>query len=401
MPTYLCHGFRWHRRSIRYFVVLRNVDDAAPEWIVARRSSIALLDQFYELFDFLPPSTRPAHNPSPSPSRVHGAVYANSDRAHTQRYYPSHEGYEHEEKNDRYGNSRPGNNHRDRPRKRSNSLGRLFATENRDTTTSIPSSLAPSSPGNDVPFNDWSVVKFVEEFDPSDLSVVSGPWAYVADYVVRIDTSVSVAEEIGRYEERTKTERYKPMSGPSDESGLKVNTFGSKKAGWFEQLRDQLQRSESIRWYVVVCGDEERADPRTEGRETEESVAETSGGKNGSRSWEDQPLSPSQEPYPVRGFVENGFEFRLPEFLEPQRPREPRARRRQGAENKRTNESLATSPTNDQPISPSQAAYRIPAADDTSNLKSPKSPKSTSGLRRLFLRRQTGDSTQNAYPGPS
>ncbi|OTA94332.1 hypothetical protein M434DRAFT_53703, partial [Hypoxylon sp. CO27-5] len=188
MPTYLCHGFRWHRRSIRYFVVVQNVEEAASEWIVGRQSPVALLDQFYELFDFLPP---------------------------------------------------------------------WQLSETHDDIPEVPS---PEPPELDesVPFNDWSVVKFLEEFDPTDLSVVSGPWAYVADYVVRIDTSVSVAEEISRYEARMKTESYKPMSGPSDEEGRKINTFGNKKAGWLEQLRDQLQRTESIRWYVVVCGDEER-----------------------------------------------------------------------------------------------------------------------------------------------
>ena len=40
----------------------------------------------------------------------------------------------------------------------------------------------------------------MEEFDPTNLSVASGPWAYVADLVVRVDTSVSIVEEMLRYE---------------------------------------------------------------------------------------------------------------------------------------------------------------------------------------------------------
>ena len=59
MPTYLCHGFRWHRISIRHFIIIQDIEDGAPEWIVAPRSSSALLDRFYELYDFIPPSVPP------------------------------------------------------------------------------------------------------------------------------------------------------------------------------------------------------------------------------------------------------------------------------------------------------------------------------------------------------
>ncbi|TPX07312.1 uncharacterized protein E0L32_010734, partial [Thyridium curvatum] len=59
MPTYLCHGFRWQRRSIRVYVVVQNLDDAAPEWIIRRGTSRALLSSFYSLFDFLPRCAAP------------------------------------------------------------------------------------------------------------------------------------------------------------------------------------------------------------------------------------------------------------------------------------------------------------------------------------------------------
>lgn len=102
---------------------------------------------------------------------------------------------------------------------------------------------------DDVSAQDWSAVKLLEEYDPLDLTAVSQPHAYVADYVVRIDLSCNVAEEIARYEERLRASPDPPVTGKS------------KKPGWFEKLRDQLQRGEDIRWYVVVNGDEERAWP--------------------------------------------------------------------------------------------------------------------------------------------
>jgi exonuclease III len=44
--------------------------------------------------------------------------------------------------------------------------------------------------------------------------------------------------------------------------------------GWFEKLRDQLQKGADIGWYVVVCGDEERAAPSMEIERTSEDTEE-------------------------------------------------------------------------------------------------------------------------------
>ncbi|KAF3767434.1 hypothetical protein M406DRAFT_223743, partial [Cryphonectria parasitica EP155] len=166
MPTYLCHGFRWKRRSIRVYVVVQNLDDAAPEWIIKRGSPRNLIESFYDLFDFLPECALPT---------------------------------------------------------------------TRSSSAAPPSnSVAPSSEQS------WSPVKLLEEHDPANLHEVSRPYAYVADYVTRIDASCSIVEEIQRYETRRDTTKL------------------GKGAGWFEQLRDQLQRGEEIRWYVVVNGDEDR-----------------------------------------------------------------------------------------------------------------------------------------------
>jgi hypothetical protein len=64
MPAYLCHGFRWQRRSIRVFVVVQNLDDASPEWIIPTRSSQCMLEAFYNLFNFVPYCVPPSRHGS-------------------------------------------------------------------------------------------------------------------------------------------------------------------------------------------------------------------------------------------------------------------------------------------------------------------------------------------------
>ncbi|KAI1460270.1 hypothetical protein F4805DRAFT_388353 [Annulohypoxylon moriforme] len=371
MPTYLCHGFRWHRPSIRYFVVIQNVDDAAPEWIVTRKSPVALLDQFYELFDFLPPCTRPTRTLNPSPHRNPTRFPSSNGHAHARAQ--SEGGQVYKGKQNGYENGENGiDSEQIKSPSSSKTLGRLATNKSQEDATSL-SSPTLSEFDDSIPFNDWSIIKFVEEFDPRDLSVVSGPWAYVADYVIQIDTSVSVAEEISRYEARMKTESYKPMSGVSDEEGRKVNTFGNKKAGWLEKLRDQLQRMESIRWYVVVCGDEDRIVPQID------TGAEGQDMRNGEGK--------------SRGFIEDGFEFRLPEFLTPQQSSEPRPRRRR-AEKKMALQKPAPIPENESPVIPlPPTPVDVAPKISGENLMRPKSSKSNGGLRRLFLRRKPDSPT--------
>ncbi|KAK7998250.1 hypothetical protein PG989_006290 [Apiospora arundinis] len=157
-----------------------------------------------------------------------------------------------------------------------------------------------SSPEPDAAFNDWSTVKLLEEYDPANLNQLNGPWAYVADHIVRVDTSASIAEEMMNYEERMKSEKVKAMTGPSDETGRNRNTSGNKKPGWFEMLRDQLQRGEDIKWYVVVCGDEERST-------SPKDVGEDRGGVVG-----DSGFAPKN---PLIDFDEEEFICRFPELL--------------------------------------------------------------------------------------
>lgn len=176
MPTYLCHGFRWHRKSIRIFIVIHDIDDGAPEWIIAPASSRAILKTFHRAFDFVP-------------SREPGSRPASGD--------PS--------------SSKP-------------ATGDAGAGEGEEAG------------GEDEDGEGEAAVSLLEEYDPSDLETVSRPYAYVADYAVKVDASASLSAEMAKYDERVR-----------DACGE-----------WFPKLRDQLQGSEEIGWYVVVCGDEER-----------------------------------------------------------------------------------------------------------------------------------------------
>lgn len=63
MPTYLLHGFRWSRPSIRIHIATHSLDDCAAEWLVLPSSALALLNSLHSIFDFLPPSPQPRHAP--------------------------------------------------------------------------------------------------------------------------------------------------------------------------------------------------------------------------------------------------------------------------------------------------------------------------------------------------
>ncbi|KAI8687089.1 hypothetical protein NCS56_00281100 [Fusarium sp. Ph1] len=182
MPTYLCHGFRWHRRAIRIYVILNDLEDAASNWIIGPATSSSIVSQFYTSYDFLPEVAPPQQEASVS-------IKAKKDNEHL------------------------------------------------DDDLSLPPSRVP--PEHDgVLMHSWSAVKLLEEFDPEETMTPCRPYAYVADYVVRVDLSVDVAGEMAKY--------YEKMAGED---------------GWIVKLRDELQKGEPVRWYVVVCGDEVRDFP--------------------------------------------------------------------------------------------------------------------------------------------
>ncbi|KAI1638103.1 hypothetical protein F4809DRAFT_601271 [Biscogniauxia mediterranea] len=408
MPTYLCHGFRWHRRSIRYFILIQDIEDAAPDWVMAPQCSAALIENLYELFDFLPTRTlpQPRSKSPPSQGKTHGHTLSKDSFSRSRANSTDHRGSE--ERVDVNGKDKKTGN-RNASRKRSISSLRRPKTSARDDELPPLPPLPPppvKSPtileddGNGYS-NTVSAVQLLEEFDPRDESRVSGPWAYVADYAVRIDTSVSVVEEMNRYETQMKADQNKAMSGLSDETGRRVSTTGSKKAGWLEKLRDELQRGESIRWYVVVCGDEERdPDPTPYAEEEEEEEEEDEDEEeyevsSNARSQEPRRHRQSQSTQSTgKSVFENGFEFRIPELAGLAEPRSPVAK-----PDRRRAKTLPQPlppppppplPEKDFPVVPLPPhPIQVAAKMTAESYARPKTPKSSSGIRRLFFRRST------------
>ncbi|KAF3010747.1 hypothetical protein E8E13_007169 [Curvularia kusanoi] len=48
MPTWLVHGFRWPRAQVRIHTILQNLDDVAPEWVMAPATQACLHNNFKE-----------------------------------------------------------------------------------------------------------------------------------------------------------------------------------------------------------------------------------------------------------------------------------------------------------------------------------------------------------------
>lgn len=318
MPTYLCHGFRWKRRSIRVYVVVQNLDDAAPEWVVKRGSPRSLIESFYNLFDFLPECTFPPTRRSSFAPRSYSQSHS-LDRSSVAD--DDDDAASHHTARSARGRSRSRSRtvvaQQSQPQLQSQSQSQSQYYQDRDQDTPAPPASCressnssrkrskseisrkplpptthapagyqahqapPSPPSSQQQFagssyasdgtiadpvlaQDWSPVKVLEEHDPSNLEEVSRPYAYVADYVQRIDSSCSIVEEIARYEHMVRASREPAVTGPSSDETLNGKRDTARLgglAGWFEQLRDQLQRGEEIRWYVVVNGDEEREWP--------------------------------------------------------------------------------------------------------------------------------------------
>lgn len=107
-------------------------------------------------------------------------------------------------------------------------------------------------------------MKLVEEYDPEDLKTVTAPYAYVGDYMVEVKTGISIEDEMKKYEAMMRAEEEACVSSPGEPGtpgeGLSARDIRrkSRRLGWFEKLRDGLQKGGDIGWFVVVCGDEER-----------------------------------------------------------------------------------------------------------------------------------------------
>ncbi|KAH8172809.1 hypothetical protein LIA77_07064 [Sarocladium implicatum] len=54
MPTYLCHGFKWERQALRGWIIIHDVEDAQPDWIIAPASKDGILATFAREHPFVP-----------------------------------------------------------------------------------------------------------------------------------------------------------------------------------------------------------------------------------------------------------------------------------------------------------------------------------------------------------
>lgn len=225
MPTYLCHGFRWTRRLIRIFVILEDLEDAAPDWIVGRDSSAVILERINTKFNYLP--QRLPHQPCEEQSKQHSE--------HLEEQPPP-------EQADK----------------------RIL---HQDDDLTVPPSRVPDCEDS-VLVNETSAVKLLEEHDPEEAYMSARPFAYVADHVIRIDLSANVMEEMAKYDVLVKERN---------------------EGNWFERLRDELQNDASIGWYVVVNGDEERLVPEYDDEDDIESEMTEQGKGGVERDGESQP----------------------------------------------------------------------------------------------------------------
>ncbi|KAI9897035.1 hypothetical protein N3K66_008057 [Trichothecium roseum] len=178
MPTYLCHGFRWKRDSIRFLILMNDIDDATPDWVVTPKGGAAILAQLHRSFDFIPDVEG---DPQPP------------------------EGEADADEGDGEGGSGGGGG---------DALARCW----------------------------WSAVKLLEEWDLSEEKACSRPYAYLADYAVRLGDEAAAGKKGTEVAEIEEAKRAYAGGGE-----------------WFGKLRDGLQAGEEIGWYTVVCEDEERA----------------------------------------------------------------------------------------------------------------------------------------------
>lgn len=248
---------------------------------MAPATSISMLNSFYSLYDFLPPSNPPpAVYPPPPPPQPEKVVPEpkkenGGPRTLTKMNKGSMSSLRSLGRKNRPPNlgSKVTNGH-----KASTSSSEKDSRSGPTPTTQASASEVKKEPR----FNEWSVVKLLEQYDPDDLKTASQPFAYVADYMVEVKPGASLNEEMLKYEADQKAEEAMvnnaPVTpgtpgtpGPKGNGGMMSPSLSvrearrrSRRLGWFEKLRDGLQKGADIGWYVVVCGDEDRVFPAKE-----------------------------------------------------------------------------------------------------------------------------------------
>ena len=232
---------------------------------MAPATSLAMHESFYKICDFLPPNEIPTTSSPPSTSENEPSLRTREEDAPprsfikrmTSRASLSALGRKHKQQSIDNGPQRKGN------------------TEGSATADSISGEQSPrrndavngrhsTNVAKPLRFNEWSVVKLLEQFDINEQIHPYQEYAYVGDYIVEVILGVSVSEESEKYQEWIKSVR---------------------ERAWIDKLKDKLQPEASIGWYVVVCGDEDRFAPEsTEFPTYEEGVMDNGGSQQDSRT---------------------------------------------------------------------------------------------------------------------
>jgi len=238
MPTYLLHGFRWQRQAIRIHVAFYNIDDAAPDWLMAPATSLAMHASFYQICDFLPSNEAPISSTPRSTSENESSSRAPEGDAPTRSFIKrmasraSLSALGRKQRPPSINNEAHGKGHIAGSATAVSSNGRQSPDLDSRATGKRSASV-----GKTPRFNEWSSVKLLEQYDPNDQIHPYQEYAYVGDYAAEVTLGASISEEAEKYQKWISSVR---------------------EGAWIEKLRDKLQAGADIGWYVVVCGDEDR-----------------------------------------------------------------------------------------------------------------------------------------------
>ncbi|KKA29905.1 hypothetical protein TD95_001474 [Thielaviopsis punctulata] len=319
MPTYLCHGFRWYRNNIRVFAQFQDIEDAAPDWVIRRGSSHALIYTLYTIFDFLPfaedlaavagEASARRLNKKRSRARflnrlgMFNSSSSSASAAAAASPLSSSAAAAYGDFSDDDPLPPP------TPLPQPPVIPKILLPPGSETIV-LPPGIKPPSMQRAQPVaqeakarvvrrdaadpvlcnNDWAAIRLLEEWDEHAEPTAephgrwcTRPWAYVADYAVRIDLSGRVGAEMARYERwaaRLDDGTHRPMGDAleddpaAERAAVEAGVAGkksaaAKKRGWFQKLRDNMEPEGAIQWYIVVCDDEVRGFPVDEEEEDE------------------------------------------------------------------------------------------------------------------------------------
>lgn len=196
MPsTYLCHGFRWHRDAIRLYVMMKNLELCAPDWIIGWETSEHLLESLYNEHTFIP-----------------GPLDDEAIRKQEAELAAA-------------GTSSP-------------------------PKFGVPPPRKPKSE-DFVLRHEWSAIKVLEEYDDEDTSTHCRPYAFVADHVVRVELDVDVMEEMSKFntmtlqQERTWFEKLNQKLQPNEPIRWYVVVVSDEVRDYYPQESDSDEEEDN------------------------------------------------------------------------------------------------------------------------------------------------------------